>query len=207
MKNTAFSALFLLFLVSSVSAQFISPVPVIEREIRDNSSVKMRSIDLDRIKRGSRKKDSEKLGPASVNNFLEIKEDFEKIQKLEGAIVTTYKTGKQIQYAKIASFSAELTASAARLETNLFKPANQDQTELPNKTDAAESDKNLLDEVKNLIVELDNAVGAFVNNPIFQKSKKAGLQEKEQAVEDLKQIIRLSAALRQAAERQAQAKN
>ena len=207
MKNTAFPALFLLFLVSSVSAQFISPVPVIEREIRDNSSTKMRSIDLDRVKRDSRKKSPEKLGPASVNNFLEIKEDFEKIQKLEGAIVTTYTTGKQIQYAKIASFSAELKTSAARLETNLFKPAKQDKTELPDKADAAEGDENLPDKVKNLIVELDNSVGAFVNNPIFQKSKKAGLQEKEQAAQDLKQIIRLSAALRQAAERQAQAKN
>ena len=207
MRNTAFTALFLLFLVSSISAQFISPVPVVETEVRDNSSVKMRAIQLDRVKREALKTDNEKLGPASVNRFLEIKEDFEKIQKLEGAIVTTYKTGKQIQYAKIASFSAELKTSAARLETNLFKPANPDQTELSNNADAAESDENLPDEVKNLIVELDNSIGAFINNPIFQSSKKGGRREKEQATEDLKQIIRLSEALRQAAEKQAQAKN
>ena len=83
--------------------------------------------------------------------------------------------------------------------------SNKDPKELPDKLEPEESGKTVPNEVKKLIVELDNAIGAFVNNPIFQNSVKASLKEK--AEEDLKQIIRLSAALRQAAERQAQAKN
>ena len=207
MKNTACPVLFLLFLVTSISAQFVSPVPVIETEVRDNSSVKMRSITLDRIKREARRTGSEKLGPASVNNFLEIKEDFEKIQKLENSIVAVYTTGKQIQYSKIASFSAEMNTSAARLKTNLFSPPNKVPIESPDEPAPEESAKTVPNEIKNLIVELDNAIGAFVNNPLFTSAKKAKSKEKEKAEDDLKQIIRLSAALKRAAESQNQAKN
>jgi len=204
MKSTACLALFLFALASSISAQLISPVPVVETEVRDNSSIKMRSIELDRVKREARKTTTEKLGPAAVNNFLEIKDDFEKIQKLEGDIVSVYMTGKQIQYAKIASFSAEINTSAARLSANLFSlPAND------RKADALGAKENLIplsSEVKTLIVELDNAIAAFVNNPIFQNSKKARLKEREQAEENLQQVIRLSEALKSAAEQQTQAK-
>jgi len=205
MKNTAGLVFFLLVFISSIEAQFISPVPMIEKEVRDNSSVKLRSIELDRIKREARKTNSEKLGPAAVNNFLEIKEDFEKIQKLENSIIIVYTTGKQIQYSKIASFSAEINTSAARLKTNLFSLSNKDRKELPVELEKEENGKTVPIEVKNLIVELDSAIGAFVNNPIFQNSNKTKLKDKAEA--DLRQIIRLSAALKAAAERQTQAKN
>ena len=69
------------------------------------------------------------------------------------------------------------------------------------------AEKALPDGVKNLIIELDKTIGAFVTNPIFISPKKAKLKEKEKAEDDLKQIIRLSAALKQAAEGQAPAKN
>ena len=205
MKNTTCPVFFLMFLASSISAQYISPVPVIEKEIRDNSSVTMRSIELDRIKRDAKKTTPEKLGPASVNNFLEVKEDFEKIQVLESNIVTVYTTGKQIEYTKIAGFSAEINQSAARLKKNLFFLENKDPKKLSDEPEPAE--KALPDGVKNLIIELDKTIGAFVTNPIFISPKKAKLKEKEKAEDDLKQIIRLSAALKQAAEGQAPAKN
>jgi len=205
MKNTVWLVFFLLFLVSSISAQFVSPVPVVEAEVRDNTSIRMRSIELDRIKREAKKTNSENPGPASVNNFLEIKEDFEKIQKLDSSIITTYKTGKQIQYAKIAAFSSELNQSAARLKENLFSIQNKDQKSLSNDT---KTDENKLPPaVPNLIVELDKTLGDFVNNPIFLDSKKPKIKEKEKAQADLEQVIRLSAALKQAAENQTQSKN
>ncbi|HEY8562398.1 MAG TPA: hypothetical protein VIL74_18620 [Pyrinomonadaceae bacterium] len=199
MKNPACAALFLAFLVSSASAQFVSPVPVIEKEIRDNSSVKLRSIELERVKRDARKPQSEKLGPAEVNNFLEIKADFEKIQILEGGIVAAYKTGKQIQFNKIAAFSAELNQSALRLKRNLFSIPIKDE-----KNAAIESEsksKSRASDLKGLIVELDASIGAFVNNPIFRSPKKARLKEKERAVTDLERVIELSVALQREAEK------
>jgi hypothetical protein len=205
MKNTVWLVFFLLFLVSSISAQFVSPVPVIEAEIRDNTSIKWRSINLDRVKRDAKKTNTENPGPASVNHFLEIKEDFEKIQKLDSSIITTYKTGKQIQYAKIAAFSSELNRSAARLKENLFSNQNKDQNALPGETKTQEN--NFSSVVPNLIVELDKMLGDFVSNPIFTDSKKPKMKEKEKAEADLEQVIRLSAALKQASEKQTQSKN
>jgi len=203
MKNTALAVFFLAFLASSISAQFVSPVPVIETEVRELSSVKLRSIELDRIKRDAKKNPSEKLGPAAVNNFLEIKEDFEKIQVLEGNIVKVYTREKVIEYAKIAAFSAEINQSASRLKMNLFTLSKKDRKDLPEKSEQ----KNLPNGVKNLIVELDNKLGAFVNSPIFTASKKAKSDEKETAQAALEQVIRLSEALKQEAEKQTQPKN
>jgi hypothetical protein len=205
MKNTIWLVFFLLFLVSSISAQFVSPVPVVEAEVRDNTSIRMRSIELDRVKRAAKKINTENPGPASVNHFLEIKEDFEKIQTLDSSIITTYKTGKQIQYAKIAAFSSELNQSAARLKKNLFSNQNKDQNALPEETKTQEN--NFSPVVPNLIVELDKTLGDFVGNPIFTDSKKPKMKEREKAEADLEQVIRLSAALKQAAEKQTQSKN
>lgn len=202
MKDTACLLFFLAFLVASISAQFVSPVPVVENEIRDISSPKMRTIELDRVKRESKKTRSENLGPAGVNNFLQIKEDFEKIQTLEGSIVTTYTTGKQIQFGKIALFSAELNQSAFRLKENLFSPPAKDQKISPGNPKPGEPDKTLPKDVKKLIVELDNAIGAFTGNPIFLTSKKARPKDREKAAADLEQVLRLSAALKQEAEKQ-----
>src|SRR5215204_2469582 len=137
MKNTACAVFFLAFLAFPVAAQFLSRVPVVETEVRDNSSVKMRSIELDRVKREAKKATAEKFGPASVNNFLEIKEDFEKIQVLEGRIVKVYTTGKQIEYAKIAAFSDEINKSASRLKGNLFALQNKAQKSPPDKPGTA----------------------------------------------------------------------
>lgn len=204
MKNAALAVFFLTFLASSIAAQFVSPVPVMEKEVRDGTSTKLRSMELDRVKREAKKKAAENLAPAAVNHFLEIKEDFEKIQVLEGRIVAVYTRGTVIEYARIAAFSAELNESASRLNKNLFSLPDKDQKDLPEKPDRAE--KALPADVKNLIVELDSIIGAFVSNPIFTASKKAGREEKERARSALEQVIKFSEALKQEAEKQIQAK-
>ena len=204
MKNTALAVFFLAFLASSISAQYISPVPVVEREVRDGTSTKMRSIELDRVKREAGKKNIDNLGPAAVNSFLEIKEDFEKIQLLEGKIVEVYTRGKVIEYARIADYSAELKQSAERLKKNLFSLPDKDRKDSPEKAEREE--KTLSGDVKDLIVELDKTIGAFIGNPIFTTSKKAGRDDKEKARLALERMISLSEALKQQSEKQAQAK-
>ncbi len=204
MKKTALAVFFLAFWASSVCAQYISPIPVADKEIRDGTSTKMRSMELDRVKREAKKNPVEDLGPAAVNNFLEIKEDFEKIQVLESNIVKVYTRGKVIEYARIAAFSAELNESAARLKKNLFSVPDKELSDSPEKS--ARDEKKLPADVKNLIVELDNTIGAFVGNPIFTTSKKAGREDKEKAEAALEKVIRISEALKQAAEKQTSAK-
>ena len=89
----------LLFISSIVVAQI--PNPVADTEMRDGSSIRRRSIELERVKR-----DAVKLRPTEDSTertikFAEIKEDFENIQKLQSEIVKAYTTGKNINYEKI----------------------------------------------------------------------------------------------------------
>jgi hypothetical protein len=205
MKNAALAVFFLTFLASSITAQYVSPVPVMEKEVRDGSSTKMRSMELDRAKREAGVNPIEKFGPAAVNNFLEIKQDFEKIQVLEGNIVKVYTRGKVIEYARLAAFSAELNASAARLKRNLFSLPKKDGEDVPE--ESKQDEEKLPGDVKNLIVELDDTLGAFIGNPIFSTSKKSGREEKAKAEASLERLIKVSEALRQEAEKQTQAKN
>lgn len=204
MKNAALAVFFLAFLASSVSAQYVSPIPVMEKEVRDGTSTKMRSMELDRAKREAGINPIEKFGPAVVNNFLEIKQDFEKIQLLESNIVKVYTRGKVIEYARIAAFSAELNQSAARLKKNLFSLSDKDAKESPEVSE--KSEKPVPSDVKNLIVELDDAVGAFIGNPIFTTSKKSASGEKEKAKAALERMIKISEALKLEAEKQTTAK-
>jgi hypothetical protein len=208
MKNRAFLMFLLFFLASSAAtAQFVSPVPVTETEMRDKSSVKIRSIELERVKRDAGKKGIEKIGRASVNNFLEIKADFEKIQKLESEIITVYRTGREINFARIAALSAEINQSAARLRENLFAPQNKDSRTPSEGAGKPEKEALTAQPIVNLIVELDDAIGAFVVNPIFLTPKKAADEDRARAEFDLGRIIKFSAALKREAEKNAPAKN
>ena len=207
MKNTVYLLFFGVFLASSVSAQFVSPVPVAEIEMRDISSQKRRALELDRVKKDAKKINTEKLGPASVNNFLEIKADFEKIQLLQSDLVKVYTTGKRIDFARIGFFSGEINLSAAKLKENLFQRPDKDQKNTLQEPETVEKDKNLPQDLPKLIVELDDAIGSFVSNQIFLNPKKAKLKEREKAEADIVAVIKISAALRQEAERRAQPKN
>src|SRR6478672_5859168 len=100
MKCTIWCVVGLLFFTSAIFAQ-ISPHPVLEAEIRDNTSIRMRSMQLERVKRESTEVVSEEPSKERLVKLAEIKEDFENIQKLQNEIVKAYTTGKKINFEKI----------------------------------------------------------------------------------------------------------
>jgi cell fate (sporulation/competence/biofilm development) regulator YlbF (YheA/YmcA/DUF963 family) len=173
-----------LFSASSIFAQ-ITPTPVINNEIRDGGSERRRKLELERIKRDADRVSIKDAGELTAK-FAEIKEEFETIQKLQTSIIKAYTTGKTIDYAKISQSSAEMSKKAYKLNENLFNLP-------PTKTEEKKDEKPK--SVRDLIIELDNAIGNFVKSPIFKNANLVAQKDAEKSQEQLERIIKLSAKL------------
>ena len=178
---------FLLFASWQIAAQFPLPRPVVETEIRDNS-IRMRSAELERIKREADKPNLESNAEREIR-FARIKENFENIQKLQDEIVKIYTRSKKIDYGKISNSAANITKNSFRLGETLFgeklKKTNENKPE----------ENNEPKKVTDLIVALDNAIGDFVSSPIFKNKQTIDRKISEKAEEKLREIIELSDAL------------
>lgn len=183
------------FSAAGISAQMPPPpIPKAEAEIRDNS-IKMRSMELERIKREAAKPFVESTGKEREIRFARIKKDFESIQKRQDSIIRIYTTGRKIDYAKIGEAAAEMTKDASRLDKNLFG-AETDQTEA-----GVERKGGKQKSVRDLIIELDSAIADFVDSPVFNNSKVVNSGISEKAQDQLEQIIKLSRGLSEEAGR------
>lgn len=187
MKQIVFGT-FCFFLLTPLLAfgQIYVPTPVSDAEIRDGSSLKMRSIELERVKRDADKVVFDKPDKEREIKFALIKEDFENIQKLQSLIVKSYTTGKNINYEKIGSAATEMRMRSVRLDENLFN-ANSVADEKENKR------KNSVQlSLRDLIIELDKYIGRFVSSPIFQNTKLVDTKTSESAQKDLVKILLFS---------------
>jgi hypothetical protein len=181
----------LLIFVTSFFAQ-VSPTPVINNEIRDPTSIRMRSIEFERVKRNADKPVFDESSEAASIRFAKVKEDFENIQKLEAEIIKAYTTGKQINYRKISESAAEMSKDAIRLETNLFDIQ---------KNKAAKDTKKKKTSVRDLIIELDKNISSFTDSPIFKKTRLVELEDAEKSQIYLEAIITISEILAQEAKK------
>ena len=152
MRCTIFSALGLLIFATSIFAQIV-PTPVINNEMRDISSVRRRSMELERIKKEADETFPHESNEEAAIRFAKVKNDYEHIQKLQAEIVKAYTTGKEINYSKISNSAAELNKKAIRLETSLFNI---------NEVADKNIDKKKSVSVRDLIIELDKVLGNFV---------------------------------------------
>ncbi len=192
MRNTIFGLISLLIFSGSFFAQ-VSPDPVADAEVRDSSSIRMRSLELERVKREANKPSPIATSKLTEVNFGLIKDDFEHIQKLQSLIVKTYTTGKKINYEKIAESAIEMRKKAVRLGVNFFNikeeiGVHQGTQDLVRKS------------VRDLIIELDNTLAAFVTSPTFTHLQVIDTKSSDKARTDLENIITLGGALQEAAE-------
>jgi hypothetical protein len=158
------------------------PVPVIESDIRFDT-IKMRSIELERVKREAEKSAPDESIKDRRLKFIEIKTEFESIQKLQDSIIDAYTKGKKADYLKIAESAEEIRKNAIKLDENLF------ESRIINEKQVAVTEESKPTSIKKLIVDLDEAIGKFVGNKIFQSSKLIDQKESEQAQIELKMII------------------
>ncbi len=159
-----------------------------------NDDIRLRSVELERIKREALKNDPNAYGainPKLDAKFPQVKEDFESIQISEAAIIKAYKMGKEIDYKLISSSANDINKKSKRLDTNLFAY----------KTEPDEADKNLKKsdkkplEIKDLIINLDNALGAFVTSKIFLDHKTIDAAVAKKARMDLANVLKFSEML------------
>lgn len=175
----------------SISAQ-VSPIPVTDAEVRDNTSTRMRSLEFERTKREANQLHPTEATNSSAFRFAEIKEDFENIQELQAAIVKAYETGAKIDYGKIGEFAFEMKKRATRLRANFFgrgEATDKDKDSQPEKPKT----------VRDLIIELDGTLAAFIGSPIFASAKVINAKSAGEARAHLERIIRLSAELEEGA--------
>ncbi len=163
--------------------------------------IRTRSVEMERIKR-----DAEAGAAGTANNtpalrFQQIKEDFEKIQFLQDQIITYYTKTKVIDYAKISSNAGEVTKGSTRLKANLFPVTPDEKKNAKKPKIAAAAADPTPNDVKTLIVDMDNTLAAFVGNPIFANPKGSSATDNAKARKDLVLLISLSAALKYSAER------
>src|SRR5258708_551980 len=134
-----------------------------------DDSIKMRSIEMNRIKREAQSAEAATFAPINKDiaaKFPQIKEDFEGIQISEAAIITAYTTGKTIDYGLIESSADGIYKKAKRLDSNLFAAAVDKKVD-PSSDDKPKQKPEKTKGIRDLIIELDSTIGSFVSSKIF----------------------------------------
>ena len=187
---------------SNASAQL---APSGDGNLRD-TNVKGRSNELERVKRDSDKPKKNKINKPAQNQappqpedklaakYEEIKTDYERIQLSQDFVIKAYQSCDKIDYEQIEKSALEINLSAARLNSNMFPPAPIENTEKKEEKDSQKEIKTKKS-VRDLIVELDNAIGSFALSPMFQNLRAIDPQVFEKAKLDLDKIIELSGLL------------
>lgn len=182
----------------SVPAQMPGPDSATIPKRLEADSTTLQSMELERIKRAGAK---EKREPDVYRplNFTEIKKDFEQMQLVfDSQVVKTYKSTNPIDYQRISDGSEEIRQRAARLKANLFFERTKKEKAgsfQPHTTQRQEI-------VKELIVNLNEALRSLVTNPMFRNPKVVDPKDSDLAKADLDQIILLSSRLSQVERKQ-----
>jgi hypothetical protein len=159
-----------------------------DRNINDGS-IKDRSNELERVDREMRKS-GKAAEPTAKVNFAQIKDDFEQIQVVfDKGVVETYRTSNPMNYSKIADSATELKDRATRLRSNLFPDVSKKSKDKKDTIEYVPVSGAPADVVKNLIVNLNSSLSAFVASRIFQSTKVVDPKESEAAKADLEAVI------------------
>lgn len=202
--NLFLLGVFLLIACGGVShGQVLAPPGAGDKTVGDRN-IKDRQIELDRVEREAHKsqgKNQPQPEPMSAEKFAEVKEDFENLQRQQADIVTAYTNGDKMDRAKISSAASAMNKSGTRLRSNLFTT----EEDAKKKKKKSKDDEKTVEpagpqDLKELIVELDNAVGAFVGAPMFTNPQVVNAEANAKTRADLDKVIKLSAELKAAAD-------
>jgi hypothetical protein len=127
--------------------------------------------------------------------FVQIKEDFRRIQVVDNEVMRTVSSRSALDYKQIAEAVGEIKKCAARLKTNLVFPEAEKEDAHQEKPDPDTSG------LKPSLVALDRLIMSFVHNPIFKDAGVVDAKLGGKARRDLESIIELSDKLKKSAER------
>jgi hypothetical protein len=155
-----------------------------------DDNIKLRSVELERIKKEAQAAEAASYAPINPKltaQFGQVKDDYEAVQLLQASIIKAYTTGKTINYAMIETSADAITKRALRLDSNLFASTKKDKIETK-----SEEKKEASLSIRDLIVNLDNAIGDFVSSPIFGKQKVIEPEVAIKTRDDLSRILKFS---------------
>ncbi|HZE70206.1 MAG TPA: hypothetical protein VE135_11860 [Pyrinomonadaceae bacterium] len=143
---------------------------------------KYRSDEIERVRREA---NAPEYNPSTAR-FPQIKEDFERIQRINIDVLQANEHDARLDYGRISEAAGEIKRRATRLKSNLFPPAA--------KGSKKQSEQQWEDrqDLKLLLTELDKAINRFVHNPIFANTRLVNPQDSARAERDLEKIINLS---------------
>lgn len=126
----------------------------------------------------------------------QLKQDFKRIQVLRNDLARQLESDGELNYKVIAEAAGELTKRAGRLGSYLL-PQASGANEEKNKSQI-ELDGALL---KSALITLCQRIDSFTGNPIFKVLDVVDVEQAAKAGGDLRGIIRLSARVKDGAER------
>jgi hypothetical protein len=142
---------------------------------------KYRSDEIERVRRSTVKPDERR-----TSHFPQIKDDFERIQVINNAVLQSDSNLRQSDYPRIAKAAGDINKRATRLKSNLFPTTAKDSARQIEEKIVTQRDFRLL------LIALDNAIVGFVHNPIFENLRVVNPQDSDKAQKDLESIIKLS---------------
>jgi hypothetical protein len=185
-------------LTSVVAQDHGPPAGGSDKNLRDSSSdLKGRSNEIERVSRDAKKTDNrgrvaEKPESRPAPNFAEVKEDFERIQTINSDVLQA-STSKP-DYGRISESAADIGKRAIRLKSNLFPPKS---TKKSKEDEPRAEDQDL----KSLLTLLDNSIGSFTQNPMFTNTRVVNSEDTTNAEKELDSVIKISARIRNEADR------
>lgn len=189
-----------ILLSSAVAQEHGPPAGGSDKNLRDSASdLKGRSNEIERVGRDAKKPDSrgrdaENPDSLPAPNFSQIKEDFERIQIINSDDLQANASSLKADYERISEAAAEIEKRGIRLKSNLFPPKSTKQSK--------ESEPGTEDqELKSLLTLIDNSINSFTHSPIFQDSKVVNPQDSTNAQKELDAIIKISARIKNEADR------
>jgi len=129
----------------------------------------------------------------------QLKQDFKRIQVLRNNLARHLSAEGTLDYKVVADTAGELNKRANRLGTFLLPKTSGENDEKPRSQ--IELDGALM---QSALITLCQRVDSFTGNPIFKVLDVVDVEQAAKAGEDLRGIIRLSARIREGAERMKQ---
>jgi pectate lyase len=127
--------------------------------------------------------------------LAQIREDFLRVQIVNDDLQKFARTGP-LDLKVIAKSASEITKCAERLKDNLALPESEKASELPGwKAETG------IEQLRLLLPALSDLINAFVENPVFERSRVVDAKLSAQALRDLDQIILVSKRVKRSSEK------
>ncbi|HVF49473.1 MAG TPA: hypothetical protein VNA19_05275 [Pyrinomonadaceae bacterium] len=151
---------------------------------------KIRSDEIERVRRDAARTEQT---PQPVKNFPQIKEDFERMQIINSDVLQAGALVAVPDYGRLAEAASEIKKRAARLKSGIF-PAGTEKA-----STAHDKETTQPRDLKALLAALDDALAAFVHNPLFTNLRVVDAEDSANARRDIESVIKLSARIRKEA--------